>query len=382
MTTNLAPRYKVILRDTNFEILAVFDEWRSLTYTRKINNVGAYAFDLGGADSRIDLFDVDYILEIQRSVPGMGLGWYPDFIGFHRYDKYNVADNGDISYGSAGVGINDLLSRRIINYPEGTVKAYKYDISETVMKAYVYENCGAGATLANEREIDGVMPNFEVELDDGNGILWEGDRAFENLLDVLRDVGDWGGLDFEIVWDSASKTFMFITAFGQLGLDRTILGLVETTGLNDAGNAPTVFSTTRGNVSNSSWENDRMSEATVVSVLGEGDGATRLVKVRQSLAIDDSKWNQREIARTRQGYESEMEVYGDEVLADSAAKEALTFDPIYQEYCMYGIHYDLGDRVTYLHRGEARNKRIIEVTNTISPSADSLSLVFSDLITT
>jgi hypothetical protein len=375
----IASRYYITLRDTSYVPIARFDSFQSLSYSRTVNNTGTFSFSINAEDSRADLFETDGLIEIYRSIPGMGIPWYCDFRGFHRYDSVDVSENGSQIFVSSGPDLMDLLARTGINYVPATIKAYKDTVAETAIKEYVEENCGASATVANGRESDGVLPDFLVQPTTGTGNAWEGDRAFENLLDVIRDIATDSDMDFDMSWDASVGKFVFNTYADQLGLDRTTVGLNTLTGLNGAGVVPTVFSLQYGNIKRLKKTYDRLSESNVVSVLGEGDGATRLVVVRQSSAITDSPWNRREISRPKTGFISEMEQYGDEVLDENKLKDTIEFSPLLQERCMYGVHFFLGDRITVIWKGTPIHKRIVSIQNTIS-STEDLQITFSDSV--
>ena len=377
--SRIASKFYVLLRNTNYEPIARFDSWIDLSYTKVVNGVGSYSFSIRADDNRVDLFDLDGLIEIYRSVPGMGISWYREFQAFHRLDNIDFQENGNQIYLSSGPTLLDFLARTSINYSAATIKSYKLDASETVMKEYVEENCGASATVANGREFDGVLRDFEVEADTGYGIEWEGDRSYENLLDIIKDIGKKSDLDFDVTWDLSSEKFIFQTFLEQRGLDRTSIGLDANTGKNAAGNYPTVFSMGRGNIKSMRWTSDRMSESNVISVLGEGDGATRIVVCRSKPTTNDSPWNRREISRPKTGYISEMETFGDESLEELESKQIISFAPLFQERCMYGLHYGIGDRISVVFKEVIQHKRIIEVSNSVG-KAENISLKFSDII--
>lgn len=378
--TSISPRYYVVLRDQSYHKVAMFDSWSLCSYTKEVNSVYTYEFSIQADDPRRDLFELDGLFEIYRAVPGCNVPWYREFIGLHRADRDSVSEKGEELFSSIGVGLNDFLARTIINYPPATIKSYKDTVAETAMKEYVEENCGASATIANNRERDGVLQDFLVETDGAHGIAWEGDKAWNNLLDVLKDISRLSQIDFDVEWDEDVEKFYFRTFVDQLGEDRTTQGLDSSTGLNSAGNAPVVFSLALGNMQNAKREYNRISESNVVTVTGEGDGATVEVQVRANTsAIDDSPWNRREVSRPQSGYESEMQMFGDEVLEELSAKDILEFTPLMQSSCLYGKHFFFGDKITTLFRGNTFHKRIYSISNSIQSFKEDLKITFSDL---
>jgi len=382
MTGAIASRFKCVLRNVaTFSKVAVFDSWLGLVYNNIVNGVGAYTITLSADDPRISLFELDGIFEIYRSTPGSAVPWYQEGIYLNRTPVEWIDDSGKKLYSHSGVGLNDLLARTEINYPAATIKSYKLAPSETCMKEYVEENCGPSATMAigNERESDGVLPNFEVELDSGYGIEWEGDKAFENLLETLQEIAKFSNIDFNVEWTESSGKFIFKTFPDQLGLDRTTVGLIPSTGINSHGNSPVIFSMELGNVKNIKKTYDRGSEVNVVSVLGEGDGATREVQLRSLPSKLDSPWNRREVSRPKSGFESEMQIFGDGVLADLSAKEVIEFAPLRQPSTLYGKHFFFGDKITVKFNDIDYHKRVSEVSNSVIDMEENPSFVFADL---
>lgn len=373
--SKIASKFRVILKDLSYDTIARFDSWNALSYTKKVNDVGSYKFDLPYNDPRISMFKLDSIMIVERSLPGLNIPYYPEFVGLMRGETYEVNDTGKQTFSVTGASPNDLLSRRIINYSKATIKSEKSAVAETAICEYVEENCGPTATIAWNREIAGTIPDFFVDPSAGRGILWEGDRAYENLLDVVKDIAKFSSLDFEVLYDDVLKMFGFKVFSPIYGLNKSIEEIDRNTGLNVYGNVPVLFSLEKGNVKNLKYVSDRMGEVNVVSVLGDGDGATRLVEVVTSPAMTDSPLNQREISRPQGGFISQMQTTGNEVIEDMKAKVSIEFQPLLQESCMYGVHFDIGDIVSVRFRGITESKKIVSVTNTVD-TVEKLQFVF------
>lgn len=375
-------RYRVIIRSPEGEKVAEFDNWRKLNYEKRVNDIGNYTFTINGIDSRSSLFELDGQIEIQRTDLANSIDWYIDYEGLHRAPIRKTLDNGDEEFSSIGVGYNDLLARRVIGYKAGTIRAAKSGVAEYVMKSYVSENCGAEATVANGRLIIGVIPGFYVQDNSGNGVSWSGDRSFEVLLDVLQEIAEYSNIDFAVVGAGEAK-WRFETYKDQMGSDRTTLGLDGSTGLNGAGNPPTIFSIGSGNVRDLAYSDDHLREANVVFVLGRGDGSTRTVIVREKdTAIEKSPMNQREVARpaSKNEFEYQLIAFGDEVLEDMKSVEAVTFSHIQQESAIYGRDFFLGDKITLNYDGVDYHKRIVGIKISVERGDnEKLSMEFADL---
>ncbi len=396
MVASIAPNYYVRLLNSLSQQVDLFDKVTAINFNNKLNGVGSFTLEFDDlSDLRKNKFVLDGQAEIYRSVPGVKLGWYVEFAGFHRMEEETITKNKRQIFRSVGVGYNSLLQRTDVAYKEGTIRADKFDVAETVMKEYVEENCGPSATVINGREINGVFPYFSVQRDAGLGPLWSGSRAFENLLDVTQAISTYAEIDFDVL-KVGNPWFIFVTYNLLKGADRTIIGLDSATGKNAAGNAPVTLSVDLGNVQQAIYEKNRLEEANVCIVLGDGEGATRQVLDKSdSAAIDDSPWNSIEVARPSQpafipGLSEEaaaelktfsMEQTGTEVLNDLRAKEDFTFTPLQQPSTLYGLHYFLGDRITIKFRDFVTQKRIVGVQIRVQKDRENITLDVASVTT-
>lgn len=396
---SIASRYFCTLEDHEENRVAIFDDWRSLEYTKKVNDVGSLRFVIDGRDERAALFDLDYIFKVYRSVPGVGLDWYVDFVGLHRSSFWKTFQNGNIQYSSFGVSPNDLIRRRAIAYRSGDTQAEADAVGETAMKQFVYDNMGGGASSAIRRFVNilgegtypfgGQLAGLSIEADGGAGANFAGARAYDNLLEVLQDIANKTGVDFEMVRQSGNIWY-FKTYANQLGSDRTTDGLDATTGLNSAGNAPIIFSVENGNVSEISYSLSRLEEANAVVAMGKGERSTRtVVALTDDDAIDDSPWNRIEITRngSSNDYVAQLEDFARKWLFDMQSKEEFKFTPLQQPDYLYGQNYFLGDKVTATYSLPdgtfiERDKRILSVSVTVSGDTrlEEVSMKFADVI--
>ena len=68
--TVLEPAYQVWLKDPNGSVVAVFDNWLALDYTKRTRTYGYYQLVLSADDPRLELFEIDGQVEIWRRWPG------------------------------------------------------------------------------------------------------------------------------------------------------------------------------------------------------------------------------------------------------------------------------------------------------------------------
>ena len=387
-------QYYIRLKGQSGVEVARFDDWVSLAYTNARNDVGTYQLVVDGDDDRIELFQLDGQLEVWRSLPELGLGWYLDFEGFHRKEERVTASDGKRTFISTGVGYNDLLARTAILFKEGTIRAEKNAPAETVMKEYVTENCtskGDDRTVVGRLNYDEhrnndagqvmyatALPGFGVDRDNYGGPTWQGERAYENLLTTLQDIANTTGVDFQVV-GTGNARFTFYTFLNGLGLDRRFVLIDTASGLNQSGNTPILFSTGYGSVQELSYVNDRLKEANAVVILGPGELSLRETYTSASpTAIADSPWNRREITRpgSNQTYAYQFWQLGSEALAENTAIVSGEFTPLQTESHALGLHYDIGDMVTLQYDSLLINRRIDKVIKKVDGSGESISIEF------
>lgn len=385
-------RAYVLLKDQTGKKVAVFDDFQALSFTKTVNDVGSYSLSINGKDARRLEFELDGQVEVWRSIPGV-IDWYKEFEGLHRKPDKKLNDNGSNQFVSNGVGYNELLARRVVAYKSGTIRAAKNCSAETAIKQYVDENCAKDLMTVVGRLSDGYMPGFYIEADKTSITTdpipnWSGDKAFENLLDVLKEIATSSGIDFNVVGTGPAQ-FTFYTYLKGMGLNKTY-HTISSSGRNEYGNIPVVFSAVFGSMSSATYSDDRIGEANVVIVQGDGEGSTKHTVTRSDPnAMDDSPWNIREVSRSASIPSNEvdrllvthyMEVTGDETLKELARKERIVdCVPLQTPSSLYGVHYQLGDTVTVWFDDVKMDKRITSVTLEYSNDGESVSMELSDI---
>jgi len=394
MPFSIAANYDVRLLNQLSVQVDLFDAFSSLEINHKLNGVGSYVISFENlSDERKNRFVVDGQVEIYRAIPGIGLDRYIEFEGFHRKSSDGITQDKHLPFRSEGIGFNSLLERTNIAYKDGTIRADKYDYADVVMKEYVEENCGdtaADITVVG-RIYPYKFPYFSVADPRNNGPKWSGSRAFENLLDTLQAISNYAGIDFD-VFRTGNPWFTFITYNLLKGSDRTNIGVNPVSGKNAAGNSPVIISVEFGTAQDALYEYDRLSEATVCIVLGEGEGSTRDVIYRQNAsAVNNSPWNRIEVARPTQtafipGLSEEalnelkefsMRQTGDETLKELAAKENLTMTILQQPSFIYGRDCFLGDRITLRFGDKIRHSRVTGAQIRVQGDRETVSLELS-----
>jgi len=377
---SLSPVYQIVLKDKTGTQVAIIDDYRSLQAQKIVNDLGFFTLILGDTDPKRDLFEKDGQVEIKRRIPGY-TDWYTEFECVILDFTTVLYENGNTQFTAVGAGYNEIASRRRIAYKKDTVRSKKNDVTETVMKEYVRENLGSDATVANGRLYDGVVTGFSIETDLGQGVIWGGERSGENLLDTLKKIALYSGVDFNIVGTGVG-TYEFRTYASGIGDDRTTVGLDTTTGLNAAGNAPHIFSVGFGNVETLVLSDKSKDTASLVYALGQGAGASQLIEYAVDLtAIADSPFGAREVVRGggSQATAAELQYMAEETLTEMLARPTISFKPLNIPASLYGVHFFWGDKVTIRFRDTDYNKRITGVRTNVSSAGESLEFTFSDI---
>jgi len=377
----MAPRYQIQLKDTAGAQVALFDHFKELNFTHRVNSPSTITLKLDGNDERVNLFTPDSIIEVLRSDLARGLDWYTEIAGFHRKPDDSIEENSEANFLSTAVGYLDLIRRRGIAWYKGTPQAEKAGTGEALIKEFVHENAGTGATTGAGRLGYGVTQGLSVQTNLEGGLAWQGERAYRNLLEIIQEIGLATGVYFDVV-STGAATFEFRTYTGQRGIDRRQYDLVN--GLNPAGNPPVIFSVEHGSLGDITYSLDRISEANAIFVLGEGARDARFIWEEIDVdAINASPWNRVEIFRdaSNEGTEFEkLQSLGQAVLQEMKAEEILSTRKVLQlENLLYGLHYYWGDYVTLNFRGNDYHMPIIGVQGKVDDNGERLEFEFGEL---
>lgn len=361
-------RYKVMIYDTTGTKVCEIDDFRGLVIQHKVNSNGYCNIILDGNNSKIPCFGGrDYIVEIYRSVQDEGIDWYIEFEGLYRTGVKQTYVNGTKTFAAYSIGYLDLLRRRIIAYYANTAYSEKSGSIETCMKEFVNENAGPGATDP-PRLMNGVVSGLTVEGDLGRGSTWAGAKAYRGLLDVLQEMSnDAGDMFFDIIGITPG-TFIFRTYPDVRGTDRRLYNVDGITGLNEAGNAPVVFSVSMGNVASAALSENTSDEVNVVFGLGQGEESSRMIEIATDPAsIALSPWNQSEVSRnaTSEVLPEGVLSVATSVLKTLGAVTTFSFEALQIHSTVYGRDFTWGDYITAKYDDYSSHKYITGVIITV-----------------
>jgi hypothetical protein len=360
MATNFADILPThYIKVTNAVSSATFDQFTGCTYSKTVNDTGNITFTLNGDDPRLSVFTLDALIEVHRTVPGAGVADYVDWQGLAINPLRKTDNTGARTFNVYGVHLNDLMARRVIAWQKGSPQAAKGAQADVVLRQFVSENCGGEARAALGRVRDGVMPGFSVQTNPNYpgefGLspypFWYGDRSLELLLDVVKEISAFAGLQFNISSDGFGQFYFYLTEL--LGLDRSYTDVDSVTGRNGAGNVPVTFGVDYGNVSEIEHEVDRAGEKNAIFATGKIGDVDETVFV-EGQSVLDSPWNDRESvttggARTDVTFD-DLIAQASETLALNQKKETIRFTPRQTASCVYGRDFGHGDIVTTVYQ--------------------------------
>ena len=343
------PNYQVKFRDHAGALQALYAGSEeapgglvSIVYEEVENRIYNHAITIRGDISFADELERDWIVEVIRRPLGAS-DFVEGYIGFHRAIRREADGEGVESFTSLGFGLNHLMKRRIIVESPIVVSPVP---AETAAQQFVNYNAGPGATTVTDSITSIVcnrpFPGFELEIDQGRGSVWSGDRTNLNLLGVVKEIADAAGQYFNIV--KLSPTAYQFRWYELLGQDKTIDNGVI---------APVVFSLERNNLLVPVSVEDYSNEVTMVYLLGKESGGSQVARQigADESIINSSPYNLIEMFRpapTDVGA-SAIDYYGLAELDDNEAKTTMQFTAQQSLQSAYGRHYVMGDLVTIFY---------------------------------
>jgi len=261
----------------------------------------------------------------------------------------------------AGLGMAQILARRIVAYAAGSAEAEKSAAAASnIMRALVRENAGSGA--ATDRDLSTWL---QVEADDGIGASVAKSVAWRPLDGALADVAEASALAgtllyWHVAWNAGAGKYEFQVKQGQPGADKT---------------ASVQLDSAAGDVQDAVLVRDYAEQITHVYIGGQGIGAARtVVEVDAPERLGSSPFGRVEGWADRRQYTSStgMADEGRAELWDRRARVLFTgtVNPGAWEYLRY---WDFGDKVKVLHAGQALTCMINSVRIRLAGGAETVT---------
>lgn len=359
--------YQLRLKNDAGNLVAIIDDWRSLSFAKIVNEVGSLTLTMNGKDAKVSLFGLDGQLEVWRRNIGTGVDWYIEWEGFLRTFSHSYDDDGDYEFKAAAVTYNHLLKRRIVGYQAGSTQSTSSGAADDAMKQIVRENLGSLATVINGRVLEGAIAGFSVQADSTSAPAFDGKNPFKNVFELLLEISKAASVDFDVV-GVGDGLYEFMTFYPTRGNNLTTVGLDVTTGLNSSGNFPVIFNPFLGNMGDPTYEENRSDEVTFAIIGGQGTETDRNILVASSPDANDSVLNQIEVYSDSKSSEGNDDLDSDAntLLADKQQKQTFEFTPLMTPTSAYANHYNWGDFVTAQFGNlDGVNKRVLQVDITV-----------------
>ncbi len=342
-------------------------------YSRVVNDVGVIALVFRGrtqVEEVYPLFTTDTLIEIYRDDQTQTL---TNLVKENTYvtrkrERY-IDGEGIDTFIVGGLDLNDFLNRRIIDPRDDSVQpnggyATKAGPADEVLRDYIREQAGDLASALRR------TPGLEVPIVPGTGTNIGKRLRHDILLEIVRDIAKSTNIDFNIERTTDLNFEVFV---GQLGEDRTYT-------TNRFARRYMVLSPDRGNLLLPKYTIDETQEATVLLVLGPGQGVNRaIMELSNNARVNASPFNRIERVKdardTQPGVSVQLLTEGRLELIDKAAKVEFDADISSQlGGTKYRVDWELGDLVTVAW-GEQRNDvRIAGVEIKLSAQGEEMSI--------
>lgn len=335
--------YRINVSNKAGVLQAVITDPISFTYTRIVNAPGILVMENRGDHPILSNLEENWLIEVYRRPKGYS--WRKEFSGIYQdidWIQQDVAPRASLMAN----GIMVMLSWRVSGYTANMSDrtAFTNKPAETIAKTLVEYNAGPSATVANGRELDGVIPGLSIEADAATGKPMDWFCAWQNLLETLQKLAESGGGDFDLVRTGGSS-YEFRWYENQLGIDRS---------------SDVVFALQRGNMANPRYRERRSSRLTSVIVGGKGEEEEREIAIVKSDEFSSSDNYEAFLGATDVATEAGLINRGQAKLSENKISKNFFFTVLQSEASKYGVHYDVGDLVSAINpfNGEANKMQV------------------------
>ena len=360
----MATDYQIRIKNVAGVTQAIVTDFLTLAYAKRVNEPGIATFALPGNHTAVSSLVDKGQVEIWRRNQAQGIDWYCDFFGLYRQPDRVGGQPGRFT--ATCPGQMEMLRWRTVAWKAGTASrsVFTSDPAETIMKTLVSYNAGSAATTGHGRIRTGTITGISTAADGADGTVTDWYCAYDNLLETLQKLARIAGGDFDLVKTGAQAwEFEFYTT--RLGTDRS---------------ATVIFSLEYDNMSNPRFVTQRLSEATVALVGGQGEGSLRQVVTRTGANYAAGNDIEIFVDARDAGSTAGLNAKGDTVLEERRAYDQFDFDVLQTAVSLYGKHYFLGDLVTAVNpfTGTALARKINGVTVTVNRGTEQIAVETAD----
>jgi hypothetical protein len=325
------------LCNTYGDRIGILDRVIQASYVKGVNSTGAFDILLPAEQYSQAKIDLDYLVEIWRDGILEGVGWIRKLV---------FEESATQTLRILGPDQNTVLDRRIVAYAAGTPQAYKAGKADDFMKAIVRENLGNLSIAARAYSSLGLI----VDSDTGLGPVVEKGFSWTNVHQVLSELSD-------AAVTAGTPIYFYVTPFFSL---TTGLGLSFRTFLNQPGAdrsvgsaSPLILGYQWGNMTDIVMEYDWSVWDTHIYAGGQGEGTQRVIVEVSSASETYTVWNRWEkfVDARDQDTLAGVTQRANEALAAGRSRLRFSGRILSLPGSLYGIDWNLGDRITAEHRG-------------------------------
>lgn len=341
----------------------------ALEYALNVGQVGVLRLTL--PTNYDDLLLLDGRISVWRSVGGRAP--YRDGDAVYLIRKWEYGEDATTV---TAVHANHLLTRRIINYYAGTSYTAKTTTTaDNLIKAFASQQLGSGIVTADRIGVEtyaDISAYLAIQADLTLGQSTSKAAAWRNLFDVVREL-----------CDASTQLGTYLTAeivaVGQTDLELRTYTTQRGVDRRASSGQPLIFSRSRGNVENVVLTVDRMNEITFATAGGGGEKTARTT----SSAIDATRAGESPLNRIEDFTEDTNTTNTTTLtgIASARVREgrpriSATGDLVETAYCTRGVHFDLGDYVTFEARGQQYDTRLDTIGVRISGGQQQSTVQF------
>jgi hypothetical protein len=347
--------YQVYVRDPVGILVDIFraDKLVSVSYGLRENEPGVLELVLPASSIDQTKLERDGQIEIYRSYQN-SLFLEGETTWFIKKVSNSVDEKGLNTIYILAYSACELLKRRIIAYPAGSVKAEKTAPWDDMMKAIVRENYGASATDTT-RDISAYL---SVQVDTTLGVSITRSLAWRNILAALQDIS------------AQARTLGDYNVFDVIRLDTSLFQFKI---FNDYRNndhtrdstSPVIITQEQHNLDSPSLLYDWSEERNYIYGLGQGQESERIVvEVQDAVQVAKSPFNRNEFACDARQSETVGSVTSEaySALEENKPKRIFTGKILQTPACIYGVHWIWGDLVTAEYQGLSFDCHVETVT--------------------
>ena len=336
------------------ELLGEVDNYLSLAFSRNYHSPGEFQLVTNYKVQNAERLDINNLIM---------LGADPLKTGIIRHKEIKADERGYEMLTIKGYALGTILRQRITIPPVGESHDIQEGNAETVMKAYVQQNC---------LDIPGMEFPFLMIADDqrrGEIVKWQ--SRYKNLADELEQISRLTNLGWHIYPDFNSRKWIFdiyngrdFTAGQQL-------------------NPPVIFSPEFDSIKSQEFTDSLINYGTYAIVAGQDEGADREVVMLGSDATGLDRHVIFVDARDVQDVD-DLPGRGEAKLAEHRRVISFQAEVLTQGPFKYQQDWNVGDVVTVQNKdwNLTMDTRVTEVTEIYEPGGFKLNVVFGNSLPT